>query len=289
MLRALILILLPTFITGCLPEEESDDIVNDQGNTVSNPTLRLNGLWNGQFDQAGVLRALIYNGTVFAFGENAGYYGTADLDERTATAGIRLSASGFTNIDAAANQFMTGGSSEEYVLSGLLYPTQNTDDTVVGDYQNNTSFGGFAFQNDGTWNTSARLARLKGKWITPGYELYLTAVSDELSFREISLATPATGCTTRGSVRLIDEKINLYSIRLVERKNCPGFNVEAAFGYTTIDANGELELFLKKDDQLFYARYAPTSGSETMADTTEDGMENTADETTEEETPEVVE
>ena len=46
MLRVLIFILLPLFATGCLEEEESDDIVNDQGDSVSDPTLRLNGLWN---------------------------------------------------------------------------------------------------------------------------------------------------------------------------------------------------------------------------------------------------
>jgi hypothetical protein len=289
MLRALIFILLPLFATGCLPEEESDDIVNDQGETVSDPTLRLNGMWNGQLDQAGALRVLMYNGTVFAFDESVGFYGTVALDDDTATAELLLSAYDYTSSDTGANQYVAGGAPEDYVLSGLLYPTQNDDDTLVGDYDSDTAPGGFALRNDGTWDTNSRLATLKGKWTSSGYELYLTEVADELSFREVSVATPATGCTTRGTIRILNEEINLYTVQLTERKNCPGFNVTNAPGYASVNANGELELFLRKGEELLYARYTSTSASGTTTDTTGDGTGDTTEETTEEETTEAAE
>lgn len=279
MLRVLIFILLPLFATGCLEEEESDDIVNDQGDSVSDPTLRLNGLWNGQLDQAGALRMLMYNGNVFGFDETIAFYGTVALDNDSATATMTLSGYSYTTSDTAANQFVAGGAPEDFTLSGLLYPTTKTDDTLVGDYDSDTAPGGFTLSNDGTWDTNSRLATLRGKWMSTGYELYLTEVGDELSFREVSVATPATGCTTRGTIRILNEEVNLYTVQLSERKNCPGFNVTNAPGYASVNANGELELFIRKEEELLYARYtSATATTDTATDTTTD---ETTDETAE--------
>ena len=279
MLRVLIFILLPLFATGCLEEEESDDIVNDQGDSVSDPTLRLNGLWNGQLDQAGALRMLMYNGNVFGFDETIAFYGTVALDNDSATATMTLSGYSYTTSDTAANQFVAGGAPEDFTLSGLLYPTTTTDDTLVGDYDSDTAPGGFTLSNDGTWDTNSRLATLRGKWMSTGYELYLTEVGDELSFREVSVATPATGCTTRGTIRILNEEVNLYTVQLSERKNCPGFNVTNAPGYASVNANGELELFIRKEEELLYALYtSATATTDTATDTTTD---ETTDETAE--------
>jgi len=278
MLRALIFILLPLFATGCLPEEESDDIVNDQGDTVADPTLRLNGLWNGQLDQAGALRLLMYNGNVFGFDETIAFYGTAALDEETATATLTLSGYPYSSSDADSNQFVASGSPEDYEFSGLLFPTTVTDDTLVGDYESDTTPGGFTLNNDGTWENNSSLASLRGKWASTGYELYLTEVGDELSFREVSLATPATGCTSRGTIRLLDKDNALYALQMLERKNCAGFNVTNAPGYATVNVDGELEFFVRKDDELLYTRYASAAAAGT--DTTTD---DTADPATDEE------
>ena len=279
MLRVLIFILLPLFATGCLEEEESDDIVNDQGDSVSDPTLRLNGLWNGQLDQAGALRMLMYNGNVFGFDETIAFYGTVALDNDSATATMTLSGYSYTTSDTAANQFVAGGAPEDFTLSGLLYPTTTTDDTLVGDYESDTAPGGFTLSNDGTWDANSRLATLRGKWTSTGYELYLTEVGDELSFREVSVATPATGCTTRGTIRILNEEVNLYTVQLSERKNCPGFNVTNAPGYASVNANGELELFIRKEEELLYARY--TSATATTDTTTDTTTDETTDETAE--------
>ena len=120
---------------------------------------------------------------------------------------------------------------------------------------------------------------MRGKWTSTGYELYLTEVGDELSFREVSVATPATGCTTRGTIRILNEEVNLYTVQLSERKNCPGFNVTNAPGYASVNANGELELFIRKEEELLYARYtSATATTDTATDTTTD---ETTDETAE--------
>jgi len=280
MLRALIFILLPLFTAGCLPEEKTDDIVNDQGQTVADPTLRLNGLWNGEVDQAGALRALIYNGNVFAFDESIAYYGTIALDSSTDTATLTMDGFGYTTSETDANQYVAGGSSESYIFTGLVFPTAKEDDTIVGEYEADTTAGGFTLGNDGTWDVNSSLSALKGKWTATNYELYLTEVNGVLSFREVSVAATPTGCTSYGTITLINKEQNLYGVQLTERKNCAGFNVTNAPGYATVDSFGDLEFFIRKDDELLYTRYSASSASATTDTTTDTTTTDTTTETT---------
>ncbi|MEK9714048.1 MAG: hypothetical protein VW258_15910 [Thalassolituus sp.] len=277
MLRALIFILLPLFTAGCLPEEKTDDIVNDQGEAVKDPTLRLNGLWNGQVDQAGALRALIYNGNIFAFDENIAYYGTVSLAAATDTVTITVEGYGYSSSETDANQYVAGGSSESFVFTGLVFPTLKEDDTLVGDYESDSGAGGFTLSDDGTWETNSSLAALKGKWSATNYDLYLTEVNGVLSFREVSVAATPTGCTSYGTISLLNKEQNLYSVQLTERKNCAGFNVINAPGYASVDSFGDLELFIRKDDELLYTRYSAASSADSSTDTATD---TTTEETT---------
>lgn len=282
MLRALIFLLLAPLLFACIAEEDEEDIVNDQGDTVADPTLRLNGLWDGQLDQAGSIRVLIFNGNVLAFDATTGFYGTVTLDEDSATATMNLSGYSYSSSDTEANQLIASGSAEDYSMSGLLFPTSTEDDTLIGDYESDIAPGGFEFNNDGTWTRSSSLAAIKGKWVSSGYELFLSEVGEEISFREVQISTPATGCTSRGTIKLINEEEVLYSLQLTERKNCTGFNVNNAPGYATVNANGQLELFMRKGGDLMYALYDREVAEDPAADdAAADGDEPATDETEE--------
>lgn len=268
MLRLSLIFFSLFFLTACFPEVEEDEekepIVNEQGEKVSDPTLRLNGLWTGQLDQAGSLRVLIYNGTFYGFDEARAFYGSVELDAETAAVEMTLDSQAYSVSDTTANQFISGGVTTGYELSGLLFPTKVEDDTLVGDYQAALTNGAFILSNDGTWDQNSSLSALKGKWQATGFELYLTQVDDKLSFREVS--SSAVGCTSNGFIRLIDENYGLYQVELVERRNCAGFNVEKAEGYAALNAEGELELFIQDVGDLFYARFAKSAADTPSSD-----------------------
>ncbi|MBQ0725934.1 MAG: hypothetical protein KBT77_01150, partial [Thalassolituus oleivorans] len=227
-MRSLFLGLMATLLVGCIAEEAPKDIVNEQGEVVDDPTLLLNGLWDGQFDQAGTLRVLIYNGNVFAFDEATGYYGTVDLDDKTKLADITLEGYDFIDADTSAEQYVAGGLAEDYLLSGLLFSSSAENDTLVGDYETSTVGGSFSLTNDGTWEDNSALNAIDGQWLSTGYELYLTALSDRVTFKGIS--TDASGCTFNGAIRLLDKNQTLYQVEMTERKNCTEFNVVNAPG-----------------------------------------------------------
>lgn len=267
MLRALIFILLPFSVIGCLPEEDTEDIVNDQGQKVADPTLRMNGLWDGQLDQAGYFRVLIYNGNVFGFSDQRGYYGTVTLDSETDNAVMPSTSYVYSSADETALQWTASGSEDDVEFSGLLFTEQRTDDRIVGDYETDLTAGAFELTNDGTWENNSSLAAIEGAWEAPGYELYLSQVDEEISFREVQITTSQIGCTGRGSIRLIDEDKALYSVQLVERKHCTDFNVTNAPGFAVVNADGALEFFMKKDEALMFSRFVRQPETEDTAET----------------------
>ena len=250
---------------GCIAEED-DPITNEQGEEVSDPTAALNGFWDGQFDQSGALRVLIYNGNVYALDETNGYYGTVVLDDDSQMATFALTAYTLSENDTSGNQYVADGSEEEFDLSGLLYSGESSDDTLVGDYSNDSTDGSFLLTDDGTWDNNSALSTLAGKWTATGYEFYVETLSGKASFKGIS--TDASGCTFDGYFRLLDKAYSLYEVELTERKNCNAFNETDAEGYAAINADGELELYLRKDTDLLFMIY--TAPATTTDDTTDE-------------------
>lgn len=270
MLRGLFFIALPLCLSACLPQDDEDDILNDQGQAVADPTLRLNGLWNGQLDQAGALRTLIYNGNLFAFDDTMAYYGTVLLDEDSAEVTGSLTSYSYSSSDTTANQLIAGGSGAAFTMSGLLYPTTVADDTIVGDYESGSTVGSILLSDDGTWGSRSALATLQGQWSATGYDLYLSEVNGDLAFREVS--STVAGCTSRGTISVIDTAVNLYRVQMTERKNCTGFNVTSAPGYATVNVDGDLEWFIRRDSSLMYARFSPAASAGTT-----DGTDSATD------------
>ncbi|MBU2038402.1 MULTISPECIES: hypothetical protein [Oceanospirillaceae] len=274
-MRAATLAIAATLLVGCIAEEDKDKITNEQGVTVSDPTLALNGLWDGQFDQAGSLRVLIYNGNVYGLDESRGYYGTALLNNDNRTATLALTGYTLSQNDTAAKQYVADGLNQDYSLNGLLY-TVEASPQLVGDFENATGTGSFVLTDDGTWPNNSALSLLAGKWTATGYEFYVEPLSSKASFKGIS--TDSSGCTFEGDITLLDKNDALYAVTLRERKNCPAFNETNASGYAVINSDGSLELYLRKDtDLLFMTFTAPVSSTpvETPTDTTDTTTDTT--------------
>ena len=277
MQRFIIFPFLCVLVSACLPQldntnNDTQTVTNEEGQQLDAAIQRLNGLWDGQLDQTGALRTLIYNGTVYAFDETTGFYGTTTLNESGASVDINLKRYTFSNTEADAEQYVTGGSATTHYLSGLLFPTTTDDDTMVGDYETSSTFGSFVLNNDGTWDNSSDLAELEGLWTATGYELYITSVGNQLAFREIS--STVTGCTSTGFINLIDRSHVIYEVEVTERKNCGGFNVTDAAGYATITSDGDLEFFLRKNSAMLFSHFSRSTtagGGTTGGGTTDDG------------------
>lgn len=258
-MRAAALAIATTLLVGCIAEEDKNKITNEQGVTVSDPTLALNGLWDGQFDQAGSLRVLIYNGNVYALDESRGYYGTALLNNDNRTATLALTSYALSQNDTAAKQYVADGLNQDYSLNGLLY-TVEASPQLVGDFENATATGSFVLTDDGTWPNNSALSLLAGKWTATGYEFYVEPLSSKASFKGIS--TDSSGCTFEGDITLQDKNFALYAVALRERKNCPAFNETNASGYAVVNSDSELEVYLRKDtDLLFMTFTAPVSST----------------------------
>lgn len=294
-----LLFLIPAFavLTACIPELQTEEdttetVTNEEGTELDAAIQRLNGLWDGQLDQAGALRVLIYNGTVYGFDETTGLYGTSTLNESGASVDMTLKRYTFSNTEADAGQYSSSGTATTHYFSGLLFPTQVDDDTLVGDYETSSTFGSFTLSNDGTWENGSDLAQLTGLWTATGYELYITQVDNHLAFREIS--SSVTGCTSSGFIDLINQSEVIYEVTVTERKNCNDFNVEEATGYATITAEGDLEFFLRKNTALLFSHFSrgsSTDSSDDSADsstddTTDDSTDDSADDTTDDSTDE---
>lgn len=268
-------------LTGCIAEEDKNDVTNEQGETVADTTVAMNGFWDGQFDQAGDLRVLIYNGNVYGLDENNGYYGTVLLNDDTSRATFALTAYTLTEADTTGNQYVADGPSEDYSLSGLLFSSTADDDTLVGDYENDSLSGSFLLEDDGTWENNSDLDDLAGKWTATGYEFYIQPLSGKASYKGIS--TDGTGCTFEGEITLMNDKEALYELTLTERKNCSGFNETDATGYAAVNVDGNLEVYLRKNNDLlfmiFTAPVTETATDDTATDDTTD--DTTADDTAE--------
>lgn len=265
-MRAVALAVTTILLVGCIAEEDKDKITNEQGVTVSDPTLALNGLWDGQFDQAGSLRVLIYNGNVYGLDDSRGYYGTALLNNDNRTATLALTSYALSQNDTTAKQYVADGLSQEYSLNGLLY-TVDASPQVVGDFENALSTGSFVLTDDGTWPNNSALSLLAGKWTATGYEFYVEPLSSKASFKGIS--TDSSGCTFEGDITLLDKNFALYAVALRERKNCPAFNETNASGYAVINTDSALELYLRKGTDLLFMTFAAPVSSTPVESPTE--------------------
>jgi len=248
-------------MTGCISVDSNDSVTNELGETVSTETLTLNGLWDGQFDQDGDLRVLMYQGTVFAIDDSQGYYGSIELENSTQIATLSLTAWAISASDDTAGHYLADGTSLTYDLEGLVYTTSSTDDTLVGDYENDSSAGSFYLTDDGTWSNNSSTSLVAGEWTAGDYSLYVTSLGSNASIRAISSATG--GCTFDGYLTPTDSDYNLYTVLITERKNCTDYNAVNVAGYATITTDGELEFFIHDTGLIYYMIFTAATSDTT--------------------------
>ncbi|WP_028292086.1 hypothetical protein [Oceanobacter kriegii] len=251
---------LALLLAGCISVDNDDDVTNELGNEVSRETLTLNGFWDGQFDQTGDLRVLIYQGTVYALDATQGYYGTISLDETTQIAVMELTSYLITASDETALHYLADGTTQSYVMEGLAYSTTTSADTLVGDYENDTSAGNFLLSDDGTWDNNASISQVVGQWSAGDYSLYIEPLAGTASLRAITSVTG--GCTFDGYITPVDSDFNLYSVSITERKNCDDYNAKDVRGYATLTANGELEFFIRGSELVYYMIFSAVAADD---------------------------
>ncbi|MCY0965249.1 hypothetical protein [Parathalassolituus penaei] len=255
--------LLSLLLTACISVSSDpatdNSVSNDQGDPVTTTTLMLNGLWDGQFDQASTLRLLIWQGNVFGKDETYGYYGTIEYNNSESRAVLSLAARSISSSDEANGWYYASGTAVTYDLDGLLFTVTSSNDTLVGDYSSTTATGSFTLSDDGSWSTSASLSKVAGQWSTGDYELYVTTNGSSGSLKGIAATTG--GCAFNGTLSVINGSQNLYAVTLSERKNCDVFNKTDVSGFATLNNNGELEFYLRKDSEQLFLLFSPVSSS----------------------------
>lgn len=226
----------------------------------------LNGFWNGQLDQGEDMRMLVYNGEVFARDAQQGYYGNLTYNDYDLEAKITLNAKLFTTADETSNEFISASTGPFYRLTGLYYQVE-TMPKLIGDYSSAVN-GSFKFENDGTWKSSSSLTSLSGKWQSNDAELYIQPNTNKsrYEFRKITPATDINGCTYNGEIILLNSSNSLYQVNLKERKNCLGFN-RAGQGYAAINAEGDLEFYLRSGGSLLFMTFQPAIGGGSVSPT----------------------
>ncbi len=238
-------------LVGCLAEDKKDPP----------PALnQLNGFWNGQFDQAGNLRVLLYEGEVFMRDASMGYYGSLTYSAADQRAALRLTSYMLSLNDTDAQQYATSGAGQTVTMNGLFY-TGAALPQLVGDYHASTD-GSFILTQDGTWANPSAFSYLAGQWHAQGLDLRINGESQgKAEFKAISAQVAGStaaqaGCTFSGDLRLIDVKHPLYRVSLKERKGCTEFN-QVAEGFAAINASGALEFYLRSGANLLFMNFQP--------------------------------
>lgn len=260
-LQTVCILTLLALVAGCIAEDKKDDNpTNSEGQEVDSTALALNGFWNGGFEQTDTLRALIYNGDVYALDADKGFFGTV-ASPASEEVDFSITAYPFSYEDATNFEFVADGLATVYTINGLLASAT----TVVGDFETDAaSFGALTVVNDGTYSNNSSLSALIGKWTTTALELNITSRG---RFHGVNNGTDKN-CSFEGQIDLINASNSILAITM-NRRNCDDFNGDST-GFVAINGEGELELYSKMGSSLLFMKFtAPTaSGETTTPDTT---------------------
>ena len=252
-------------LAGCIAERD-DDIVNEQGNIVGSATLSLNGFWDGDYDGAGDLRVLIYEGVVYAVDDTNGYYGTLTFNTTDRTVPTNLTSYALNPLmNTAGSNRTADGAEAAYFWDVQLASITANNDSLFGGYSiDGTNTGNVQLTREGTWSDNSPLSKLTaaGKWTATGYELVFSGnTANSVTFTGV--ASPASGCIFRGNVTNLDPDNNLYRVVLTKQESCPAFNENNATGYAGFNADGDLEFYLRSNtgNSLYFMTFTPPAAA----------------------------
>ncbi|MBE0483014.1 MAG: hypothetical protein IBX52_05880 [Bacterioplanes sp.] len=256
---------------GCLADDKKDVVTapinNEQGQVITLPTVSLNGFWDGGFDQQ--MRALFYQGNVYAYDDNRGYYGTVAVNSDGQVAAewqaytINVGAS-----NVAEKTLIADTSTSTYEWDALLSNLRSIDNLLIGVYSvNGIIQGNVEFLRESGWRRTLTLSQLAlgDKWLAQNQELTFRLVGDVVNFRGISLSNP--GCNIQGQVSIPAQQQNLYRITSVKREGCAALNSDDLTGYAGFNAEGDLEFYLRNSsNELLFMTFTPPAMPEPTPD-----------------------
>lgn len=224
------------------------------GNDAAKPIPandKLNGFWNGQINQSGDMRMLVYNGEVFARYGDQGYYGSFTFSDSNYVVVFTLKSAPFSLNDTLGNQFATSAVFRNFVFDGN-YSEDTSGAHILGDISG-SDYGSFTLTRDDSWRVGSSLLGRRSTWQAEGYSLVINNKSTFKGVQQVSANEQP--CNFSGN--LSEAEAGLYSVILTNRTSCTHFN-RSAIGFAALNADGELEFYLRNGGQLLFMTFAPT-------------------------------
>ncbi|MCY0965248.1 hypothetical protein [Parathalassolituus penaei] len=243
-------ILFSTVLASCVAVDNNAPIESSYDRAIA-----LNGFWDGQFDQNGKLRFLVYEGKLYGTDGSRGYVGTVSYISSERSVGMVFDSYPITWANATAKHYASGGSvSGHYEVNGLLVEQTATTGTIAGDYRLGTSTAGSLVLNaDGSWDNESNLWNLVGTWKAGNYSLYVSQLDGKNSF----VGSGPSGCTFKGELFLLNSAYPLMKANLYERSNCSGFDISATVsGFAAMNQAGTLEMYLLNGTSMLIMNFS---------------------------------
>lgn len=216
--------------------------------------IALNGFWDGQFDQSGKLRFLVYEGKLYGTDGSRGYVGSVSYITSERSVGMVFDSYPLTWSNNSAKHYASGGSpAAHYEVSGLLVEQTSSTGTIAGDYRVGNNAGSLVLNADGSWDNGSSLWNAVGTWKSGNYNLYVSQLDGKNSF----VGTGPSGCSFRGELFLLNSTYPLMKANLYERSNCTGFDITATVsGFAAVNQAGGLEMYLINGSSLLIMNFS---------------------------------
>lgn len=248
-MKLLIPLITLLMVGGCLSNTSNLDVEPSFNNAIA-----LNGFWDGQFNQAGAVRFLLYEGEIFGTDGTSGYRGTVSYSESDQNVSMNMRVLGLTTNELSGDYIVAGGDSTLRSFDGLLITQPSAMNSIVGNYTQPSEGGGLSLDTDGTWQNGSALWQLVGTWRAGSYKLSIGQSGDHNEF----FGEGPSGCSFSGNIFLLNDRYPLFELQMYSRSNCSGFNLEpgqTGRGFTAVTADSELEIYTTLNDELLIMRF----------------------------------
>lgn len=247
-------------LSACLPEEKDETKpINNEGKSLNDSVMSLNGFWDGGFNQTETLRVLIYNGNVYGLDEDKAFYGSVIAESKIAI-NFTLLAAPFTYEDSSNNEYVASGRAVTYTIEASEFTSNGLEVAGAFDTSPDDLHGEVNLFNDGSYTSPSSLNNLFGLWTTTNYELKIDNLGNF-----IIQDTSESGCYSKGSLKIIDSTKSLLNLTL-NRRRCDDFNGDST-GYAAINADGELEFYSKMGSSLLFMTFTAPTGNASNPET----------------------
>jgi hypothetical protein len=245
----ILLILVTVCLTSCISVDSNLPVEPSYDRAIA-----LNGFWDGQFDQSGDLRFLIYEGKLYGTDGSKGYLGTVSYITSERSVGMVFDSYPVTWSSAAARHYVSGGTANNHFeVTGLLVDQTSSSGTIVGNYLTTATGGNLVLDSDGSWDNASNLWSVAGTWKSGNYNLYISQLDGKNSF----VGTGPSGCTFKGELFLLNSEYPLMKANLYERLNCGSFTTTSTVGgFAAINQAGGFEMYLINGTEMLIMNFS---------------------------------